>query len=113
VQEKTEKYNITADNIYNWDEKGFLIGQSNIVKRVMSREALKSRRITRARTDGNREFISLLACIYADGTSIPLALIYKGSSHDLQSSWLDDIGDETAYFVASDNGWSCDSLGLQ
>src|SRR5450432_2638118 len=79
----------------------------------MSREALKSRRITRARTDGNREFISLLACICADGTSIPPALIYKGSSYDLQSSWLDDIGDETAYFAASDNGWSCDSLGLQ
>jgi hypothetical protein len=37
-----EKYNITAENIYNWDEKGFLIGIANVVKRIMSREALKA-----------------------------------------------------------------------
>ena len=27
-----EKYNITADNLYNWDEKGFLIGQASSTK---------------------------------------------------------------------------------
>jgi DDE superfamily endonuclease len=79
----------------------------------MLQEALKSGRITRVWADGNREFISLLACICADGTTIPPALIYQGSSYDLQSSWLDDLGDDTTYFAASDNGWSCNSLGLQ
>jgi len=79
----------------------------------MSREALKASRITKAQTDGNREFISLLACICADGTMIPPALIYQGKSHDLQSSWLEDLGEDTTYFAASDNGWSCNSLGLQ
>jgi hypothetical protein len=49
----------------------------------MTREALESGRVSKVQTDGNREFISLLACIYADGTTIPLALIYKGDSHDL------------------------------
>jgi DDE superfamily endonuclease len=108
-----EKYNITAENIYNIDEKGFIIGLSNVVKRIMLKEALDSGRITNAETDGNREFISLLASICADGTSIPPALVYKGISHDLQSSWLDDVGQDTAYFAASTNGWSCDALGLQ
>ena len=52
----------------------------------MTREALKSSRITKAQTDSNREFISLLACICANSTTIPPALIYQGKSYDLQSS---------------------------
>ena len=79
----------------------------------MSIEALKSGRITNAKTDGNREFLNLLACICADGTKLSVGLIYKGESHDLQESWVDDLGEDIAYFAASANGWSCDSLGLQ
>src|SRR5450432_3612829 len=81
----------------------------------MSREALRSGRVKNARQDGNREFISLLACICADGTTLPAGLIYQGASYDLQDTWLDDFNsnDEVAYFVASANGWSCDSLGYQ
>jgi hypothetical protein len=47
------------------------------------------------------------------GSFLPPALIYKGESHDLQDTWIEDLGDEAAYFAASDNGWSCDDLGLQ
>jgi hypothetical protein len=99
-----EKYNITAKNIYNIDEKGFIISFSNVVKQIMSLEALQSSRITNTQTNRNQEFISLLTRICANRTSIPLALVYKGTSHDLQTSWLDDINDDIAYFAASDNG---------
>jgi DDE superfamily endonuclease len=95
------------------DEKGFIIGFSNVVKRIMLLEAYKSGRIRHTQTDGNREFISLVAGICTDGTSLPPALVYKGESYDLQSSWLDELGDDKAYFAASSNGWSCDNLGLQ
>ena len=103
------------ENIYNWDEKGFIIGYTNATKRIMSREALRSGRVKNARQDGNREFISLLACICADGTTLPAGLIYQGASYDLQDTWLDDFNsnDEVAYFAASANGWSCNSLGYQ
>ncbi len=109
-----QKYRIRRENIYNWDEKGFLIGLSAAVKRIISTEALKSGRIIGACQDGSREFISLLACICADETAIPPALIYKGESFDLQDTWVEDFkpGDE-AYFAASTNGWTCDALGLQ
>ena len=43
-----EKYNITADNLYNWDEKGFLIGMVSATQRIMTLEALLSGRITHA-----------------------------------------------------------------
>jgi hypothetical protein len=80
----------------------------------MTLHALKSGRIMGASQDGSREFISLLACICADSTFLPPALIYKGDSADLQDLWVEDFneGDE-AYFAATTNGWSCNSLRLQ
>ena len=37
--------NITAKNIYNWDEKGLLIRLLKTLKRIMSQEAYKSGRV--------------------------------------------------------------------
>ena len=81
----------------------------------MSIEALRSGRVKNVRQDSNREFISLLAYICVDGTTLLAGLIYKGISYDLQDTWLDDFDseEEVAYFAASSNGWSCDSLGYQ
>jgi hypothetical protein len=78
----------------------------------MAREALESRRILGAIQDGSREFISLLACVCADGTAIPPALIYKGESNDLRDSWVEDVdASEDVYFAASSNGWSSHARG--
>ena len=67
-----------------------------------------------ASQDGSREFISLLACICADGTALPLALIYLGKSCDLQDTWVADVtAEDEAYFAALSNGWSSNTLGLQ
>jgi hypothetical protein len=56
----------------------------------------------------------LLATICADGTRLPPALIYKGKSHDLMDTWVEDFLDsDSAYFCSSDTGWSCDTIGLQ
>ena len=74
------------ENLYNWDEKGFVIGQASATQHIMSLEALESGRITHSSQDGNREFIRLLACITADGTALPPALIYKGDSGVLQDT---------------------------
>jgi hypothetical protein len=62
-----EKYRITAENIYNFDEKGFIIGFGRSLKRIITLEALKSGRVTKSKQDGSREFISCLACISAIG----------------------------------------------
>lgn len=79
----------------------------------MTLEALKSGRITHASQDGSREFISLLACICADGSTLPPALIYQGESGTLQDSWIEDwTPQDQAHFAVSTNGWSCDALGL-
>ena len=77
-------------------------------------EGLKSKRIAGASQDGNREFITLIAAICADGSSLPPSLIYQGASYNLQDTWLDEFDTTTqrAFFVCSKNGWSDDNLGL-
>lgn len=90
-----------------------MIGQASATKRIMSCEALETGRIPYASQDGNREFISLLACISATGVALPPALIYKGDSGTLQNTWVEDLAPEAAaHFAVSSNGWSCNALGL-
>jgi len=85
-----------------------------VTKRIMSKKAYESGRITAASQDGNREFISLLACVSAIGIALPPALLYKGESGDLQDGWLQDLqAGEHAYFGVSQNGWSNNAFGLQ
>jgi hypothetical protein len=62
-----KKYRIRAKNIYNFDEKGFLIGYGRSLTRIMTKAALASGRITKSKQDRSREFISILACISAIG----------------------------------------------
>lgn len=79
----------------------------------MTKKAYQRGQIRDCQQDGNREFISLLACVCADGTTTPPALIYQGASNDLQSTWVDDVEEgDKAYFTSSTNGWTCNALGL-
>jgi DDE superfamily endonuclease len=90
-----------------------LIGLARTLKRVMTKKMYDSGRVTAAKQDGSREFISLLASICADGTALPPALIYKGASGDLQDSWLEDLNEkDQAFFASSANGWSSNAFGL-
>jgi hypothetical protein len=108
-----KKYRIIVENIYNFDEKGFLMRFTRSLKKVMYRGALESGRITKAKQDGCREFILILAYISAVGKWIPSLLIYKGESGDLMSSWVDDVTtDSQAHFTTSSNGWSNNAIGL-
>jgi hypothetical protein len=57
------KYQIITENIYNFNEKRFLMGYSRSLKRIMTKAALELGCITKAKQDGSREFISILACV--------------------------------------------------
>jgi hypothetical protein len=78
-----EKHNLIAEYIYNWDEKGFLIGIAAVTKRIISKKVYETGKITGVSQDGNREFISLLAYMSATGIALPPALLYIGESGDL------------------------------
>jgi hypothetical protein len=63
-----------------------MISFMNRRKRIMTREALESGRLQSTIHNSNREFISILTCIYTDRTSLPARLIYEGNTGDLQST---------------------------
>ena len=95
------------------DEKGFMIGCSRSTKRIVTREAYARGQLIGAQHDGNREWVTLLAAIVAIGQKLSPALIYKGESYDLQSTWIEDVKPrDQVYFASSCNGWSSNNHGL-
>jgi hypothetical protein len=77
MKRKIEQCNIDSRHIYNMDEKGFLIGILSKMKRVFSRHQYESGKMKHMLQDGNREWITTLACICADGSALTPALIYQ------------------------------------
>ncbi|KAL5585824.1 hypothetical protein FOVSG1_013516 [Fusarium oxysporum f. sp. vasinfectum] len=78
IREKIDKYDILPQNTYNMDEKGFLLGVINRTKRVFDVNAKRQGKLLGASQDGNRSWITFLACICQDMTSLPPFLIYQG-----------------------------------
>jgi hypothetical protein len=65
-----------------------------------------------ASQDANREVITLIVSIFADASHVTPALIYKGTSHDLQDTWLDKFDAvQVQAFANSENSWSFNLLG--
>jgi hypothetical protein len=80
----------------------------------MSLKAYKSGRVTKRKGDGNREFITCLACVLAIGKWISPVLVYKGLSNNLRDTWVKDVHkDAGVHFASTINGWSNNALGLQ
>jgi hypothetical protein len=73
---KIEEYGIEPSDMYNMDEKGFLIGVLSKAKRIFSRSQYERGGLKQQLQDGNREWITTIACICADGTSLSPGLIY-------------------------------------
>ena len=81
------------------------MGYGRSLKRIMTRAALESGRISKSKQDGSREFISILAYISVIGKWIPPLLIYQGKSGDLMSTWVNEvITNSKAHFTVSHNG---------
>ena len=111
---KIDFYEVEPKHTYNMDEKGFIIGAVGRQKRIFSKRLFKKKQFKQMLQDGNREWISLLACVCADGTALPPALIYAADSKNIQDTWVEDVkvGEHMAFFGVSGSGWSNDGLGL-
>ena len=75
---------------------------------------LRRKKLLGASQDGNHEFISLLACICADGTALSPGLIYQDNSGDMQDTWLEnfDHSSDEAYFATSSKDWTSEDLDM-
>jgi hypothetical protein len=96
------------------DEKGFMIGVEAKSKRVFSKEVWVKDGARAPIQDGNREFITVLPTICADGTTLPTSIIYPSDAYDLWDTWVEDIPSEdtTTDVSSTPTGWTNDKLGL-
>ena len=114
LRDKISQYNIEPRHTYNMDEKGFLIGSTGRSKRVFSKRMWEKKEVTAAIQDSNREWISLLACVCADGSHLPPSLIYPSASGSIQSSWVEEVepGKHSVHVTSSPSGWTNNDMGL-
>lgn len=105
VKENIEKYDIQTSDIYNMDEKGFQMGHINRERVICS----KYNKDVRVKEPTNREWVSILECISADGQLLPPFIIFKGKVQ--KEAWLQQLlaGGKIAL---SEKGWTNNTLGL-
>ncbi|KAF2023109.1 hypothetical protein EK21DRAFT_95187 [Setomelanomma holmii] len=106
LKRKIEQYDVDSRHIYNMDKKGFLIGVLSKMKRIFSKAAYEQGKLKHIVQDGNREWITTIAYICANGTALTPALIYQAQSGDIQDTWLQDFKAEShcAFFTSSPSG---------
>ena len=75
LQDLLEKYNIPEENIYNMDEMGIQLGMGKQVRAFVDRDQKCVFQVE----DGDRELVTVMECIWADGTAIPPSVIFKGA----------------------------------
>src|SRR5438045_9631503 len=63
----------------------------NKMKRIFFQSLYKEGAIKQLIQDGNRKWITTIACIYADGTSLSPGLIYQATSGNMQDTCLQDF----------------------
>jgi hypothetical protein len=99
--------------MYNMDGKGCMLGILTRSKRVFSRRLYEEGKIKAHIQDGNREWITLLACICADGLALEPALIYQSASDSIQDTWLQALmPEDRGYICSSPSGWTNNDIGL-
>ena len=69
---------ITKENVYGSDKSGFQTGTGSSNEKVIG---AAGKRIQHQQKTGNRENITVMVTICADGTSVPPAVIFKGSKY--------------------------------
>jgi hypothetical protein len=103
------KYGITDDDLYNFDETGFMMGQitSTLVVTRSDRHG-KAKSIQ----PGNREWATAIECINAKGWCIPPFVIVQGAYH--LANWTTESGFPADWVIKpTPNGWTDNKTGLE
>lgn len=114
LHQKMEEYKIERRLTFNMDEKGFLIGVQNKSKRVFSKPVWVKDGARAAIQDGNREWITIIPTICADGTTLPTSIIMASEAYDIWDSWVEEIpsSDDQINVTSTPTGWTNEKLGL-
>jgi hypothetical protein len=114
LHQKIVEHKIERRLTFNMDEKGFLIGVQNKSKRVFSKSVWVKDGARAAVQDGNREWITIVPAICADGTTLPTSIIMSSEAYDIWDTWVEEIPptDDQINVTSTPTGWTNQKLGL-
>ncbi|KAK7928782.1 hypothetical protein PG985_005780 [Apiospora marii] len=107
VRNTSSKYGIQEEDIYNFDETGFLMGQisSEMVVTTSDRRGRP-----RAVQQGSREWVTVIQGVGSSGYAIPPYIIFAGKTH--LSSWYENSPLPKDWVIAiTKNGWTTNERG--
>ena len=97
-----QQHSIPWENIYNMDEKGFLMSYIQKVKVVIPRHERSY-----MTQPGNREWVSLIECISTEGRKLQPWVIFKGKQP--QKAWFNCK--YKGHISVTENGWTNNYIG--
>jgi hypothetical protein len=108
VEQTKAKYGICDNDVYNFDEAGFMMGK---ITQQLVVTGSERRGRPKAIQPGDREWVTVIAAINAAGWSVPPFLIFAGKYH--LSAWYEEAEIPRDWAIAvSDNGWTNNELGV-
>ena len=109
VRDTIGKHGIAAEDIYNFDETGFMMGMITTHMVVTSAER---RGRPRQAQQGDREWATVIQAVNSQGWAIPPFIVLAGKTH--LASWYRDspLPPETKIGV-SENGWTTNEVGIE
>ena len=106
VQATKQKWGIVDDDIYNFDETGFMMGKILSQLVITASEGYgKKKRIQ----PGNREWVTVIQGVGASGRRLPPFVVFAGKV--LIDVWFKDLPTDWVLEV-SPNGWTNNQLAL-
>lgn len=106
-EEIVAKYNIHKRNQYNMDEKGWPMGVPQKEKVFCNRNELCHFK----KMPGNRDWVSIIEAISADGFIFSPFIIFKGRV--TFEAWLNEPGNKDVTFAISESGFSNTALCVE
>lgn len=93
------------------DEKRFFLGVAERSKRMFSKQLWSQKKVTAVLQDGSREWITILACVCADGSWIDPTIIFEGNV-GLRERWIQhlDVDKHQVFCSTTESGWSNNEL---
>jgi hypothetical protein len=109
VQNTIAKYGIRSDDIWNFDETGCMMG---VIMAGMVVAGSERQGRPKSVQPGNREWITVIQAINAEGQSIAPFIIGAGQYH--LANWYRECNLPDDWVIAtSKNGWTDNQLGLE
>ncbi|KZT26594.1 DDE-domain-containing protein, partial [Neolentinus lepideus HHB14362 ss-1] len=101
-----QKYDIIPENSWNMDEKGVQLGIGQRIAAFVDRDATSVYQVE----NGNRELVTIIEAICADGTALHPSVIYQGKRRDLEWARNNPCKASLSF---SPKGWTDQDLGLK